>query len=250
MNYFKTSHRSCLVGNAWDPIRERYHIIPAVQARKKTLKASLRGIAEMHGRQIVHLDVKPDNIMVDWHVNADEEVLIERVQVTDLENAACLPRGRCIKGMAAGNDNWRSPEAHLRGELNKPTDLFSFGVVCIYAMLGRVIFGPEEDFEVHESKGALPAFIPLQRQVSYFGDQAGIDGLLRHISGDHISCQVLRMLWEDREEDHIPYIPFSEWPDVCDVACKDLIWALTSLDPTRRITARQAVQHRWFVDIE
>lgn len=67
--------------------------------------------------------------MVDCHANAEEEILIERVQVTDLENAAYLPKGRCIKGMLTGNDNWRSPEAHFKGELNKPTDLFSFGVV-------------------------------------------------------------------------------------------------------------------------
>lgn len=61
-------------------------------------------------------------------------------------------------------------------------------------MLSRVVFGPDEDFKMHESKGALPAFIRLQRQVSYFRDQAGIDGLLRHISDDQISCQVLQML--------------------------------------------------------
>lgn len=67
--------------------------------------------------------------MVDCHFNADEEVLIERVQVTDLENAAYIPRGRCIKGMLAGNDLGRSPEAHFRGEINNPTDLFSFSVV-------------------------------------------------------------------------------------------------------------------------
>ncbi len=29
----------------------------------------------------------------------------------------------------AGNDNWRSPEGHFVGELNKPTDIFSFGLV-------------------------------------------------------------------------------------------------------------------------
>lgn len=117
-------------------------------------------------------------------------------------------------------------------------------------MLGRVIFGPDDDFKLHESQGAFPAFIRLQRQVSYFGDQAGVDGLLRHISDDQVSCQVLRMLWEDREEENIPYIPFFEWPDISDVAFKDLIRALTCLDPSRRITAREALQHRWFLDIE
>lgn len=67
--------------------------------------------------------------MVDYHLIDKEKVVVELAQVTDLENAAYLPKGRGIKGMLAGNDNWRSPEAHLKGELNKPTDIFSFGVV-------------------------------------------------------------------------------------------------------------------------
>ena len=58
-----------------------------------------------------------------------QETIVEQAQITDLENAAYLPKGRCIKGMLAGNDNWRSPEAHFKGELNKPSDIFSFGVV-------------------------------------------------------------------------------------------------------------------------
>jgi len=31
--------------------------------------------------------------------------------------------------MLAGNDNWRSPEGHFKGELNKPSDVYSFGLV-------------------------------------------------------------------------------------------------------------------------
>lgn len=54
---------------------------------------------------------------------------VEQVMLIDLENAAHLPNGRCIKGMLAGNDNWRSPEAHLKGELSMPTDMFSFGLI-------------------------------------------------------------------------------------------------------------------------
>lgn len=90
-------------------------------------------------------------------------------------------------------------------------------------MLRRVIFGPDEDFRKHQSQGALPAFIRLQRQVLYFGDSEGINRLLKHIADDEISRQVLRMLWDERSEEHIPYKPFSEWPDVVDPAFKDLI---------------------------
>jgi serine/threonine protein kinase len=101
----------------------------------------------MHDRDIVHLgessdsalhtvnindwpslDVKPDNILVNCH-DVDQDVVVEQVQISDLENAAYLPKPRCIKGMLAGNDNWRSPEGHFKGELNKPSDLYSFGLV-------------------------------------------------------------------------------------------------------------------------
>ena len=63
------------------------------------------------------------------HHHAGEETITDQVQITDLENAAYLPEGRCIKGMLAGNENWRSPEGHFKGELNKPSDIFSFGAV-------------------------------------------------------------------------------------------------------------------------
>ncbi len=192
-----------------------------------------------------------------------QETIVEDVQITDLENAAYLPKGRCIKGLLAGNDNWRSPEAHFKGELNKPTDMFSFGIVvsastlsenpltdmprqCIYAVLGRVIFGPDDDFQFHQAQGVLPALIRLQRQISYFGDQEGMNGLTKHIGDDETSCQVLGMLWDGRFEENIPYKPFSEWPDVGDISFKDLIKGLTNLDPKKRVTARQALEHPWF----
>ena len=55
-------------------------------------------------------------------------------------------------------------------------------------MLGRVIFGPDDDFQKHQAQGALPALIRLQRQVSYFGDQEGLNGLMEHVGDDEINC--------------------------------------------------------------
>jgi serine/threonine protein kinase len=66
--------------------------------------------------------------MVDYQQN-EGKIVIEQVQITDLENAAHLPSGKAVKGMLAGNENWRSPEAFYRGRLSKPTDIYSFGVV-------------------------------------------------------------------------------------------------------------------------
>lgn len=76
----------------------------------------------------------------------------------------------------------------------------------------------------------------------------GITGLLKHIADDDISCQALRMLWDERCEEHIPYKPFNEWPDGVDSAFKDLVQQLTNLDPSKRLTAHQALEHPWFQD--
>ena len=125
----------------------------STEARRQMLVAALQGISELHSRDVVHLrkltpaccatrilmrpDVKPDNIMVDYRQEKDR-IAIERVQIIDFENAAYLPKGRRLKGMLVGNENWRSPESHLRGELNKPTDMFSFGAVVVVSHFTRV----------------------------------------------------------------------------------------------------------------
>lgn len=83
----------------------------------------------MHDNDIVHLDLKPDNIVVECHHDSEGTAVFDAVQITDLENAVWIKPGKNVMGILAGNDNWRSPEVHLRAKLNKPTDLFSFGVM-------------------------------------------------------------------------------------------------------------------------
>jgi serine/threonine protein kinase len=99
------------------------------------------------------------------------------------------------------------------------------------------------------SKGALPALIRLQRQISYFGDKNGLNGLMKHVGDEEANCEILAMLWEERAADYIPYVPFSEWTGV-DSAFKDLIRGLNNLDPSRRLTACQALDHPWFEGVE
>lgn len=76
--------------------------------------------------------------MIDWKEGQDG-IVIERVQVGDLEDAAHIPPGSAMIGKQAGNWMWRSPEAHARGPVNKPSDIFSFALVvssCPYRIIG------------------------------------------------------------------------------------------------------------------
>lgn len=90
--------------------------------------------------------------------------------------------------------------------------------------------------------------IRLQRQVSYFGDREGLNGLMTHVGDEEVNCQVLSLLWEERNEDYIPYKPFSEWSELQDDVFVDLIKGLMNLDPAKRLPAHEALQHPWFLD--
>jgi serine/threonine protein kinase len=111
---------------------------------------------------------------------------------------------------------------------------------------GKVTCGPDEDFHTHESQGALPAMIRLQRQVSYFGDLESLRGLTKHVGDEDVNQEVLSMLWEDRNEDYIPYRPFSTWPEAEDYAFRDVINGTMNLDPSKRLTAAQILRLPWF----
>jgi serine/threonine protein kinase len=95
---------------------------------KRVLRDSLRGIAILHEKGIVHTDIKPNNIMVDWE-EIDGNTTIRQVQIADIEDAAYVPDDSAIVGRQVGNWMWRSPEAHASGRVHMPSDIFSFGVV-------------------------------------------------------------------------------------------------------------------------
>ncbi|MCJ1280773.1 hypothetical protein MMC26_000090 [Xylographa opegraphella] len=197
---------------------------------KRILKDALRGLAELHHQNIVHTDIKPNNILV---------------RLGDLEDSAYVPNGNNIRGRQVGNQNWRSPEAHAEGRVNKPSDIFSFGIVCIYAVLKHVIFHVDEE-ALPDGEVALAHV--LERQISYFADRESLDGLLRHL-GDSPWCQVLETLRDgfNKENPREPFVLWNMQP--LDSDFKDLIGGLTNFDPARRLTAREALEHKWFRDV-
>ncbi|EOA90176.1 uncharacterized protein SETTUDRAFT_158793 [Exserohilum turcica Et28A] len=206
---------------------------------KQILKDALRGIAELHDQDIVHTDIKPDNVLIDWKEHQDG-IFIERVQLGDLEDAAHIPPGSDMIGKQAGNWMWRSPEAHARGPVNKPSDIFSFALVCIYAVHKRVIFAVGEE-ELDE--GVEPLAVVIERQISYFADEDGLSGFLRNL-GDNPWVPIFEVTRNGFNKDK-PRRPFSLWDGV-DEDFKSLICAMTNFDPEKRITAREALAHKWF----
>ncbi|KAH8732472.1 kinase-like domain-containing protein [Phaeosphaeriaceae sp. PMI808] len=208
---------------------------------KRILKDGLCGIAELHDQDIIYTDLKADNVLINWK-ECRNEIKIERVQLADLEDAVYIPPGSHIIGKQVGNWMWRSPEAHARGPVDKPSDMFSFALVCIYAVHKRVIFTVGEE-ELDE--GVEPLAVVIQRQISYFADEEGMGGFLRHL-GDNPRVPIFEVTRNGFNKDN-PRKPFSFWEGV-DEDFKDLICALTNFNPEKRITAREALAHKWFED--
>jgi serine/threonine protein kinase len=128
VNEYLTDH---LMNFAWKPM--------PLATQKRILRDALRGLAAMHAHNIAHLDIKANNIMVDYH-ETDNGVVVDRVQLSDLEDATHIPPAQALQGLQVGNHWWRSPEAHVKGAIGKPTDIFSFAIVVSFAMNSALMY--------------------------------------------------------------------------------------------------------------
>ena len=116
---------------------------------------------------------------------------------------------------------------------------------CIYAVLQKVIFAVAEDGLENEDAGEIHTEI-LKRQISYFADEDGLNALLENLDDSYFG----RVFWGlgAGVNEKNPRKPFSRWENV-DADFGDLIGGLTNFDPAKRLTAHQALAHRWFADV-
>jgi serine/threonine protein kinase len=96
------------------------------------------------------------------------------------------------------------------------------------------------------NKAEDPSDMILRRHVSYFlNDIDDFHGFIEYHGGEkdpfvnRFGGLLMSFSTEDERE------PWTVWQPV-DPQFKDLICRMTCLDPRRRITAREALQHPWF----
>ncbi|KAH9906022.1 protein kinase-like domain-containing protein [Xylariomycetidae sp. FL2044] len=215
----------------------------SLAVQKRILRDTLRGLSELHDQNIAHLDIKANNIMVDYHETPDG-IAVDRVQLSDLEDSTHIPPGQALRGLQVGNQLWRSPEAHVQGAVGKPSDVFSMAIVFIFMRLRRVIFA------LDSSETLNPTRDILERQISHFAEWDDFDGLLQYLGRRHPWAADLRRMADTFGSDN-PRRPFALWKsDALDPEFKDLIGKMTNFDPRKRITASEALDHPWFRDVD
>jgi len=183
------------------------------------------------------------------------------VLITDLEDAVHIEQNQMLKGAALGNYMWRSPEVHAEGPMEMPSDMFAFGIVvrsrqsvcydnnpadvaqCIYVLTTHVIFALK-DPDMPEVDKVASVYL---RHLTHFADECGTRGFLDYLGAEHPMLDVFEAVEEAFKD--MPKKPFTEMlgSDVDD-DFKDLVGSVTKLDPRRRITAQEALAHKWFRD--
>jgi serine/threonine-protein kinase len=99
-----------------------------------------RALGAAHERQIVHRDVKPQNVLIDEEGTA---------KVTDFGIARTMTEeGLTADGRVLGTTDYVSPEQALGQEVGPQSDLYSLGIVMFEMLTGDVPFSGENQVAV------------------------------------------------------------------------------------------------------
>ncbi|XP_068165520.1 striated muscle preferentially expressed protein kinase isoform X2 [Antennarius striatus] len=111
----------------------------------------LQGVEYLHNRRVLHLDLKPDNIMVS-NLNA--------VKIVDFGSAQSFnPLSLKQQDLGGGTLEYMAPEM-IKGEVvGPPADVWTVGVVAHIMLSGRLPFEDKDPLQV-ESKILLAKFDP------------------------------------------------------------------------------------------
>ena len=91
-------------------------------------------LAYVHGRGVVHRDVKPANILL-----ADGAGLAS-AKLTDFGIARLVDSTRMtMHGMTLGTPNYLSPQQVTGGRIGPPTDIYALGLVLLECVTGDML---------------------------------------------------------------------------------------------------------------
>ncbi|MDT8390907.1 MAG: serine/threonine-protein kinase [Lentisphaeria bacterium] len=98
------------------------------------LRQAAEGVARVHAFNLLHLDIKAENVLVNFGETRDDLV----VKLTDFDMS------RRAKGVACnfrcGTASYMAPEQLTHGTVSFSNDIFAFGVMAYFMVTGRMPF--------------------------------------------------------------------------------------------------------------
>jgi serine/threonine-protein kinase len=144
INFAEDGGRLCLVmqyaeGETFEELIDRVEKVPSKEAVRITMQ-TLEGLAHAHANNVIHRDIKPSNIIV----RSDGSV-----KVTDFGIAKITRDHKLTQtGQTMGTVRYMAPE-QVRGRgIDLRSDIYSLGITCYEALVGKPPFDGESQFEV------------------------------------------------------------------------------------------------------
>ncbi|ORY16959.1 kinase-like domain-containing protein [Clohesyomyces aquaticus] len=196
--------------------------------RRKIMRHVGEAIQELHHKDWIHIDVKPDNVLLNWTIDKEGTRTITDTVLGDFDIAFKSEGGKPRNApFAIGNAKWRSPEGQTGKGVTKASDIFSYGLVCIYCIGGRGLL-IIDNWQDLVDNGVTP-----EQEIQI---------------GDEEWCAPLRESWAvaERAIQENPERRFTHWGKDIGVSGVAMLSGMTNLDPKARSTINQVLASPWW----
>ncbi|GAB7354339.1 hypothetical protein MBLNU459_g4850t2 [Dothideomycetes sp. NU459] len=210
---------------------------------KYVLERLLQAIDILHREEIVHTDIKSDNVLVNYKrdncSNNDDTNRFSNVLLGDLGGACPTHDPIAKSGTPVGAPIWTSPEVLMESQWNKATDIWSFGTLAISLIYGGnfnifrhkvVPFGHEEyNLEI------------LKEQFRFFGP---FPPKIDDITSEDTTQIIIYLMDEIPQSETTPFCMITE-NEVCKED-KVFIGKIMMMDWRDRPSAQDLLDDKWF----
>jgi serine/threonine-protein kinase len=154
---------------------EQHGPLPPARALR-ILRQVCAAVGALHARQLLHRDIKPDNVMAyAAHGDCDLVKLLDFGLIRDLENAASRDLTRDARVL--GTPAFMAPERLLDPRSVDPrTDLYGIGCIGFYLLTGRRPFEAQRDGDLVQQVQHVPA--PSVASLAVFPVPEALDRLI------------------------------------------------------------------------
>ncbi|KAL2177832.1 kinase-like domain-containing protein [Thermothelomyces heterothallicus CBS 202.75] len=202
--------------------------LPRAEA-KRALKATVQALIALHEKNIVHTDIKPDNILVKYSPAG------ALYKLGDLGDCSTLDTPSNDGGHLIGAELFCAPEVPLGIPWTIKADIWGLGATGITLITGRYIFLPRNPPPPGDPQLSLAV---LQIQNDFYGP---ISRQALHGLADDSILPLLQQF----EENYKPF-PLSSASSMIYQEDLDFFGHIMKIDPRQRPTANEILGHSWF----
>lgn len=109
---------------------------PSLSTVRNFIRQIAQGLRAFHRQEMVHQDIKPENIIVDKHGTL-KIIDFGSTKIPGIEEIHIPIESHILQG----TENYTAPEFHLGERATNRTDIYSLGVICYELLSGHIPYG-------------------------------------------------------------------------------------------------------------